>query len=529
MSEQEFRRITRRTAIKWAALAAATPLLSQLPLEVLADDGKSVVIKWNEAALQGVRDAKIGPPMVARALAIIHTCTYDAWAAYDSRAVGTRLGYALRRPNREHTLANINMAISFAAYRACVDLFPGSRVTVFDPLMSSLGYNANDTTTDSTTPSGVGNIAAQAVLDFRRSDGANQAGGYADYTGFTPANDPLDLTGYPSCAPGQQTRPGFDPSTIHDPNQWQPLTYRDAAHPNGWTPTFVGAHWNRVKPFALSSASLLRSPTGPARYGTDVYVSQAQDVIDLSAGLTDEQKMIAEYWADGPHSELPPGHWDLFAQYVSHRDHHGTGKHGVEADVKLFFALTNAIFDGGICCWDNKRWFDSVRPITAIRYLFQGQQIRGWGGPCQGTQWIPGDEWLPYQPSYFPTPPFPSYSSGHSTFSAAGAEILRLFTRSDRFGASVTFQAGSSRTEPGAVPTAALTLHWATFSDAADQAGISRRYGGIHFEQDDLDARAAGRLVARQAWAKAQSYFNGVQSNAIIEVAGTRPATSRLR
>src|SRR5438445_11115012 len=98
----------------------------------------NVVIQWNNAALQGVRDSKIGPPMVARALAIVHTCIYDAWAAYDNVAVGTRLGGSLRRPPAERTLENKNAAISFAAYRAAVDLFPGSRTSVFDPLMREL-------------------------------------------------------------------------------------------------------------------------------------------------------------------------------------------------------------------------------------------------------------------------------------------------------------------------------------------------------------------------------------------------------
>jgi hypothetical protein len=86
---------------------------------------------------------------------------------------------------------------------------------------------------------------------------------------------------------------------------------------------------------------------------------------------------------------------------------------------------------------------------------------------------------------------------------------LRLFTGSEDFGASVTFKAGSSKFEPEAVPATDITLRWATFKEAADQAGSSRRYGGIHFEQGDLDARAAGRLVARQAWARALGYFNG--------------------
>jgi hypothetical protein len=270
------------------------------------------------------------------------------------------------------------------------------------------------------------------------------------------------------------------------------------------TPPCIGPHWGRVTPFALTSGSQFRSSTGPAEDGSDEYLSQAQDLVDISAALTDEQKTIAEYWADGPNTELPPGHWDLFAQFVSHRD-----QHDFDSDVKMFFALTNAIFDAGIVAWDNKRAFDSVRPITAIRYLFQGKKVLAWGGPFEGTKTINGEDWFPYQASTFPTPPFPEYSSGHSNFSAAGAEILRLFTGSDNFGGSATFAAGSSKFEPGAVPASDLTLSWPTFSKAADQAGISRRYGGIHFKQGDLDARRTGRLAARQAWEKARTYFDG--------------------
>jgi len=506
MSEHEPRRITRRTALKWGALAAAAPAFGGVPLDVLAAQD-SVVLLWNEAALQGVRDSRLGPPMVARALAIVQTSVFDAWAAYDHRAVGTRLGGALRRPPPERTLANINTAISFAAYRAAVDLFPGDRASVFDPLMRRLGLDPANATTDLSSPEGVGNVAAQAVLEYRHHDGANQLGdepggnpgvAYSDYTGYAPVNDPMDL------------RPGshFDAATVHDPNRWQPLRYFDATGAVV-TQSFVGAQWQHVAPFALTSVAQLRSSTGPARYLAPAYDSQARALLDLSAGLTDKQKMIAEYWADGPRSELPPGHWNVLAQFVSRRDHHGAYRHGVAADVKLFFALTNAIFDASICCWDNKLAFDSVRPITAIRYAFNGQQIRAWGGPYRGTRLMDGTEWLPYQASTFPTPPFAEYSSGHSTFSAAGAEILRRFTGSDRFGASVTFSAGSSKFEAGAVPSSDLTLRWQSFSDAANQAGLSRRYGGIHFEQADLDARAAGRRVAELVWARAQSYISG--------------------
>ena len=152
-----------------------------------------------------------------------------------------------------------------------------------------------------------------------------------------------------------------------------------------------------------------------------------------------------------------------------------------------------------------------MRPATAIPFLFQGQQIKAWGGPYQGTVTEDGLQWIPYQPSSFPTPPFPEYVSGHSAFSAAGAEVLRRFTRSDYFGASVTFLAGSSTIEPGATPAKGVTLFWETFTDAANEAGMSRRYGGIHFEPGDLVGRNTGRLVAIKAWKKAKSYINGIE------------------
>lgn len=503
--------LSRRQFLRAASGGGALLLLPALSGAALAAPERSrsrhqgsVVIRWNEAFLQAVRDSKLGPPMVARALAIAHTCAYDAWAAYDHKAVGTRLGSSLRRPSSEHTLANRTQAISFAAYRAGVDLFPGSVSTVFDPLMRELGYNAADLTTDLSTPTGVGNVAAGAVLEFHHRDGANQIGDepggiaavpYSDYTGYLPVNDPMDI------------RVPFDPTSVHDASSWQPLRYADAGG-NVVIPGFVGAQWQRVTTFAITPGAL-RSSTGPAKYGSAEFLTQARDLLDLSARLTDEQKVIAEYWADGPRTELPPGHWNVFAQFVSRRDHHGAHSHGIERDMKLFFALTNAIADAGCCAWDNKRAFDSVRPITAIRTLFRGQTVRAWAGPYKGTKDIDGATWFPYQRTTFPTPPFPEYSSGHSNFSAAGAEILKRFTGSDRFGGSVTVPAGSSKVEPGLVPSRDITLFWTTFSEAAAQAGMSRRYGGIHFEQGDLDARATGRIAARMAWRKAREYWEG--------------------
>ena len=249
---------------------------------------------------------------------------------------------------------------------------------------------------------------------------------------------------------------------------------------------------------------------GPASYGSKEYQEQAEELVAVSAGLTDKQKMISEYWSDGPNSEQPPGHWALFAQFVSARDHHG-----LDEDVKMFFALTNAIFDAGIAAWDAKRTYDSVRPVTAIPLLFHGKTIRSWGGPGEGTIEMDGSRWIPYQLPTFPTPPFPDYVSGHSTYSAAAARVLTLWTGSDHFDESITFPAGSSKIEPGLTPAREVALSWQTFTDAANEAGMSRRYGGIHFRGADLAGRLLGRLVAAQAWSRVQSYFNGTAKSLI--------------
>jgi hypothetical protein len=493
MENRKIRRFLHRMTV-----SVALAMLGICVLPALAES-PNLVIQWNNAALQAVRDSKLGPPMVARALFIVHNCIYDAWAAYDRTAVGTVFGRSLRRPKSERTLANKNQAISFAAYRAAVDLFPGDKATLFDPLMARLAYDINDNSTDTATPTGIGNAACQAILTIRHNDGSNQLGNltssgilYADYTGYAPSN----------AATIVPLGTAYDYSSLN-PNRWQPLTYFNGTMTV--TPSFVGAQWYKVAPFAMSSADEFLpfiAKFGPASYPSSTYLHQAQDLVAISAGLNDRQKIIAEYWANGPHTELPPGHWDLFAQFVSGRDHHT-----VDEDAKMFFALTAAIHDAGIAAWDAKRVFDSVRPVTAIPFLFHGQTIMAWGGPYMGTIAIDGGDWIPYQPSSFPTPPFPEFISGHSTFSAAGAEILRRWTHSDNFGAFVTFATGSSTIEPGLTPAMPTTLHWATFTDAANQAGISRRYGGIHLKVGDLVGRATGRLVGAQAWLKARRYF----------------------
>src|SRR5215469_4169106 len=160
-------------AVRYAGLL--TLLLGLVSILCSAANPPTLVVQWNNAALQGDRDSSFGPPMIARALAIVHTCMYDAWAAYDAKAIGTQLGGTLRRPASERTLANKQKAISYGAYRALVDLFAFDK-SLFDAQMASLGYDPTDNSTDITTPTGIGNIACAAVLNFRHSDGSNQLG-----------------------------------------------------------------------------------------------------------------------------------------------------------------------------------------------------------------------------------------------------------------------------------------------------------------------------------------------------------------
>ena len=442
-------------------------------IPVVADD--NIVLRWNDLLLEMIRRNSTPPPIATRMLAITHTAMFDAWAAYDASAVGTLTGDTLRRPAAEHTASNKEAAMSYAAYRALLDLYPAQK-DLLNSQMRALKYDPSDDSRDVAKPAGIGNSVAAGILEFRHRDGSNQLGdlspgAYSDYTGYQPVNDV---------------------NSIRDPNSWQPLRL-----PNGQAQTWLLPHWGRVTGFALTPTDQFR-PGAPPFYGNDLYDERCEDIRRISARLTDRQKMIAEYWEDGAGTVTPPGHWNQIATAVSYRD-----QHSLDDDVKLFFALTNAQFDAGIAVWDCKRFYDYVRPASAIRMMNAGKLVAAWAGPNRGTQMIPGDQWQPY----LTTPPFAEYPSGHSTFSSASAEILQLFCRSDNYGASVTFEPGSSRIEPGATPKMAVKLYWATFADAADEAGLSRRLGGIHFEDGDIRGRILGRLIARQVWAKANFYF----------------------
>ena len=470
---------------------------------------RGALIGWNDAMLYGVRDSKLGAPIVARSLAIVDTCIYDAWAAYDERAVGTQLGAALRRPLAERTLANKERTISYAAYRALSNVLPVDTESVYKPLMKKLGYDPNDNSTDIETPQGIGNVACAAVLEARHRDKSNQLGdlaiaegsglksqaigAYGDWSGYRFVNSPNTIPAH------------FPASKPINPDHWQPLTHTNATG-NLVLQMFEAAQWCFVAPFAMSKGDEFREmlAPGPAKYGSPQYRQQAEELITLSANLTDRQKMIVEHWDDASDSDQLIGRWVQFAQFISTRD-----CHSLDDDVKMFFALSNAMLDTSIATWDAKRAYDSARPVTAIPLLFNGETIRTWGGPGKGTVEMDGSRWIPYQASTSPTPPSPEFVSEHSALSAAAAQILKLWTGSDRFGDSVSFPVGSSVIEVGITPAKPVTLSWETFSQAADEAGMSRRYAGTQFRSGDESGRALGRTVAGLAWAKAQHYFSG--------------------
>jgi len=194
-------------------------------------------------------------------------------------------------------------------------------------------------------------------LNYRHTDGSNQLGdlhpgAYSDYTGYVPVNT-VDM--------------------LNDSNKWQPLLV------NGVPQKWLLPQWGLVRPFALTSGAQFRDfilAQGPALYPHGSYRKQAIEVLHLSTRLDDTAKVIAEYWADGPGSATPPGHWDIFAQEISRRD-----GHTIDDDVKMFFILGNALMDSSIAVWDCKRAADSIRPVSAIRFLFGGKPIRAWAGP----------------------------------------------------------------------------------------------------------------------------------------------------
>ncbi len=490
-----------------AARGSARPGAAKAPEKKAGKHAPSAAYQWLDIALETMareheRNAP-RPTIGARMMSVVATAMYDAWAAYDGKAVGTRLGGTLRRPPAERTDANKVKAVGYATCRALLYLFPEDGKYI-DGQARKMGIDLSNTTTDVTTPAGVGNVAAAALIAYRRHDGANQHGdevgsdgkAYSDFTFYRPVN-PHDK--------------------IVDPDCWQPIVFDDGKG-GKVTPGFLTPHWYRVRPFALERADQFR-PKGPPKVGSKKLKEEVDECIHYNGNLTVREKAIVEFMRDGPKSTGQSGHWLRFAQAVSRRD-----RNGIDADVKLFFSVGNVVHDAFVACWDAKRYYDSSRPWTLVRHYYKGRKIVGWGGMGKGVVELAASDWHPYSPLTFITPPFPGYPSGHSTASGAGAKILELLTGSDRFGEVERRRAGEL-TEPGfeckvmqarfgktaldPKLTCDVALRLPTFSATADMAGISRVMGGYHIQTDNVDGLWLGRTIAKYSWPKYQAYFNG--------------------
>ena len=495
-------------------------------LPVSSAQAVTVASDWIGAATQGVRNQPQGPTVASRLYGILGTAMYDAWSAYEATPISTVLGDTLQRPTSENTQANKQEAISFAAYRVLTELLP-TQTANLTARMNSLGYDPNNTSTDTTTAAGIGNTIAATLMNARRNDGSNQLNNYVDTIGYSTPNTPTQVVNIELWTPESVPIDSGSPLQKYLTPHWGTvesfsLTDNAQYRPPEIIPPFL------LDPKAsadLQAGTITRAdgtvvPISAALVGVDInpaFIQQAVDVVAFSANLTDEQKLIAEFWEDGPGTPFPPGTWMEFGQDISQRDNNT-----LDEDVQLFFALGNAVMDAGIATWEAKLSYNSARPVRVIRELGRlgligtdnnGDgvfEINAWGGPGLGTITIPATQFLTYQnPFGPPSPPFAEYTSGHSAFSAAGAEILRLFTGSDVFGGSVTFAPGTSAFEPGITPSSPVTLSWDTFSEAADEAGISRRYGGIHFLDGDIQGRILGRRVGGSVWNRSQFFING--------------------
>ena len=585
-------------------------------------DDASMARVWNDAALEAIRLDFPAPTVHARNLFHVSAAMWDVWAAFDDEATGWFVDDV--RAGSDDVAAARDEAIAFAAHRILVNRYDVSLAGPRSLLALGTTLNRVCSVVDpdayvAENPDGAAALGlriADEILAATADDGSLEDQGYVDPT-YRPVNPPLVVA-----EPGTEL---VDPDRWQPLLLDQAVSQNGVPLPPG-EQTFVGANWGAVTPFALAGEpDQDGGPTGrpippgvedpgpPPRIDdpstADEYRSQALDVLRASSRLeagveridvgpgamgddtlgtddgdghdvdpttgepyppnvvdaADHHRVIAEYWADGPTSETPPGHWNQLASAVSDAlpdDQRRIAGEGpvvdrLEWDVKLGLALNGGLHDAAIAAWGLKAHFDSIRPISMIRWMGRngafdpdtnpdglpledglveliteassapGERherladhvgeiaVRAWVGSPEdpendvaGVDWIRAVEWVPYQRSTFVTPAFASYVSGHSTFSRAAAEVLTGFTGSEFFPGGVgtaTIEQGSLLHEDG--PTEDVTLTWATYYDASDEAGRSRIWGGIHIPADDLAGRRVGSAVGFGALDQALTLF----------------------
>lgn len=459
-----------------------TSKTQQNGVETIAPKGiDNIVYQWGQMALTATANDterfKPRPTITSRYLGLIFVSIFDAWSRYDEKAIPVYLSHVERTPKAKHSLTNKEIAISYAAFRTLAEYYNEDTV-LFTEFMTELGLDPNNLSVDPSTPAGIGNLAAKAVIEARKGDGANQYGEekgsdgvpYFDYVGYEPINT-------------------ADKNL--DPNRWQPKYFSDGKG-GQFAPGCLTPYWDKVKPIALRAGNQFR-PGPPPTIGSEQLEKEVREVIEMQANLTDYQKALVEFMRDGPQSVQQAGHWLKFAQEVSRRD-----GHTLDQDVKMYFYNQVVAMDAFIAAWDSKMFYDYARPYALVHHYYENQKIKAWGGEGKGMLEIDGKEWRPYSPEIFLCPPFPSYVSGHSTISGGCAEALKIWTGSDAFGSNATLVAGAM-TEPEHMGDT-ITLQFPTFTETGEMAGISRVLGGYHIQSDNVAGLELGRNVAKEVW-----------------------------
>ena len=453
----------------------------------------SIVTEWFDQAMPYAQEVAWEPTVGSRFFAILYTAMYDAWTAYDPVAVGVVAGATLKGQGGPDNEANKREAISHAAFTVLRTFAPQHRRALIER-MQALGYDPNA----DTLPAKVGRRAAAAVLANRRYDGANEAGNFADTT-------------------------GYQPRTSGAPDAWQPI----ASLGKRQLPTTP--QWSRVMPFALTRADQFR-PVPPPAPGSAEWSRQIDVLIKTSGALTDKEKAETEYW--GIFGMAPAPELIEMTKFVS-----DINDLRLDDDVKLFFVASNAIFDASIASWDAKYGYDYVRPITVIRALGDAPitawrprslAVLAYSTPAAkeeaedspavraGVGEVRAADWEPYLPS----PPFPSYISGHSAFTAAWARAMELATGKPDLNFHVTVKHLYVEQRELAKP---VTLFYPTFASAADAAGMSRIWAGVHWPMDNERGLELGKKVGENVWRRAEQFVLGTASPATAAFAALRP------